>query len=99
GYRIAGLVSGGRARRNLSRTRSRLMRRRVLAEAVRTSGGLRRVPSGETPSPALRGLRRVSEDQKKTRGAAGRFKHLPRPPAPWRGLALLARAGRDVDAT
>src|SRR5438477_9910619 len=53
-------------------------------------------PPGRCPDDALgkvflRACGRVSRGGK-ARGAAGRFKHLPRPPAPWRRLAL-ARAG------
>src|SRR5438552_7891387 len=59
-------------------------------------------PPGRCPDDALgkiflRACGRVSRDGK-ARGAAGRFKHLPRPPAPWRRLALAshgrARCGR-----
>src|SRR5713101_269185 len=40
-------------------------------------------PPGRGPDDAL--------GAEKARGAAGRFKHLPRPPAPWRRLALASR--------
>src|SRR6266702_2355220 len=59
-------------------------------------------PPGRGPDDALgkvflRACGRVSRGEK-ARGAAGRFKHLPRPPAPWRRLALAshgrARCGR-----